>query len=102
MPYTKTLATVVPLTVDDDLDTARWLARESFENKAAAHGLQIVEYSESVLALDEIPPKAADHLPLPLSAYTFHRFVGTARVNETLLKWCQAESDHLHGKVTSG
>ncbi|AEK09837.1 minor tail protein [Mycobacterium phage Pixie] len=101
MPYTKIYRTVLPLEAEHDVEQARWLTRESFERKAAQHGLQIVDYTERVLGLDEIPPKAADHLPLPLSAYTFHEFVGTAQVNQTLLQWCQAESDHLHGKVTS-
>uniref|UniRef100_A0AAU8GQ61 Minor tail protein n=1 Tax=Mycobacterium phage Pharb TaxID=3136626 RepID=A0AAU8GQ61_9VIRU len=98
MPYTKTYRTVLPIEPEHDVEQARWLTRESFERKAAQHGLVIVDYRERTLTLDEIPPKAAEHLPRPLTDYSFVEFVGTARVNEVLLQWVTAESQHLHAQ----
>ena len=78
MAYTRTYRTVVPLDPGADLDIARWLARESFEQKAAGDCLVIVGYSESSVAADEIPPKAAKQLGRPLDYYQWLAFTATA------------------------
>lgn len=78
MAYTRTYRTVVPLEPGADLDIARWLARESFEQKAAGDCLQIVTYAESTVATDDIPPKAAKQLGRPLDYYQWYSFTATA------------------------
>jgi len=76
--YTRTYRTVVPVTPDADVDVLRWLARESFELKATGDGLRVVDYSESTLPLDRIPPKAAKSLGKPLTDFVFYEFTAQA------------------------
>lgn len=78
MPYTRRYHAVIPTDPDVDLDVLRWLARESFEIKAANDCLHIIEYTEGTLAADEIPPKAAKQLGRPLTDYTWHSFSAVA------------------------
>jgi hypothetical protein len=76
--YTRTYRTVIPVAPDADVDVLRWLARESFELKAAGEMLRIVSYSESTLRPDQIPPKAAKALGKPLTDFVFHEFTAQA------------------------
>lgn len=78
MPYTRHYQTVIPVEPDTDLDVLRWLTRESFENKAAGDCLHIVDYKESTLTVDDIPPKAAKQLARPLGDYQWLKFEATA------------------------
>lgn len=78
MAYTRTYRTVVPLDPGADLDVARWLARESFELKAAGDCLHIVTYAESTVTAADLPPKAAKQLGRPLDYYQWYEFTATA------------------------
>lgn len=91
MPYQRTYKSIVPIEVGADLAVARWLARESFENKSAADCLEIIEYSERDVLVDEIPPKVIDQLGRPLTDFTWHEFTATAQVNQELFDWFTAE-----------
>lgn len=78
MAYTRNYRTVVPLDPGTDLEVARWLARESFERKAAGDCLQIIEYTEAEVGADEIPPKVGKQLPRPLTDYLWFEFSAVA------------------------
>ena len=83
MAYTRTYTTVIPVEPGADAATLRWLTRESFERKAAGDLLTIVEYTETTLSADDIPPKAGKQLPRPISDYTWHKFTATATATVT-------------------
>lgn len=91
MAYRKTYRTVVPIEIDADIEVARWLARESFENTAAADCLQIVEYTERELAIDDIPPRVLGQLGRPLSDFRWFEFTGVGELNQPLFDWLSAE-----------
>jgi hypothetical protein len=76
--YTRTYRTVVPVAPDADVDLLRWLARESFEQKADGDMLRIISYAESTLRPDQIPPKAAKSLGKPLTDFVFYEFTAQA------------------------
>lgn len=78
MAYTRSYRTIVPLDPGADLEVARWLARESFERKAAGDCLTIIEYTETAVAADQIPPKVAKQLPRPLTDYQWLEFSAVA------------------------
>lgn len=80
MAYTRTYHTIIPVEPDADLDVLRWLTRESFERKADSDCLRIVDYTETEIGADQIPPKAAKRLPRPVSDYQWHSFTATATV----------------------
>ncbi|QJD50427.1 minor tail protein [Mycobacterium phage Chris] len=92
MPYTKSYRTIVPLEPGIDVDTVRWLTRESFENAAGFDGLTIVEYAEREVPWTDLPPKIAEYLPLRADEYVWREFTGTGAVSETQIEWLTAES----------
>lgn len=91
MSYERKYRTIVPVERGADLEVARWLARESFETKATGDGLEIVEYGERDVAVDEIPPKALEQLGRPLTDFDWFEFSGTGRLNQELFDWLSAE-----------
>lgn len=78
MAYIRTYHTVLPLLPDADVDVARWLMRESFELKAAGDCLTLIDYAESTVSPDDIPPKAAKQLGRPITDYQWFGFTGKA------------------------
>lgn len=82
MAYIRTYRAVVPLEPGADPAVLRWLTRESFERKAAGDWLVIVDYQESEIDAADIPPKAAEHLPLPLADYRWFAFSAKATQSE--------------------
>ncbi len=93
MAYTKHLRSVVPVAPGDDVELLRWLTRESFETAAGNQGLTVVEYAEAILSPDQIPPKAAEHLALPIEAYEWREFAAVAAVEQITVDWLVAESE---------
>lgn len=91
MAYERQYRTVVPIELGADVEVARWLARESFETKAAGDALNIVEYSERELSVDEIPPKALEQLGRPLTEFRWFKFTGVGRLDKPLFDWLSAE-----------
>ena len=77
MPYTKQYRTIMPVKPGDDVDVVRWLARESFERVAAGDFLRIVEYTESIVPAEDIPPRNAE-LVGPLDDYQWWLFAAVA------------------------
>lgn len=91
MAYEKRYRTVVPIEIGADVQVARWLARESFEVTAAADGVEIVEYAERTVPVDEIPPRALEALGRPLTDFEWYEFTGLGRLNKPLFDWLSAE-----------
>lgn len=91
MAYERRYRTVVPIELGADVELGRWLARESFEKKAASDGLNIVDYSEREVPVDDIPPKVLEQLGRPLTDFTWFEFSGTGRLNQELFDWLSAE-----------
>lgn len=107
-PFEKPYKTVVPIplpagyprpeTIDDvlageghpDLILARWLGRESFEKTAADDRLELVEYHERIVPLDEVDPRVAEVLG-PLDQFVFFEFSGVGRLNQDLFDYFAAE-----------
>lgn len=82
MSFTRRYRTIVWLEPDAalaDVELVRWLARESFDRKAADEFLTLVEYNESPLPADEVPPKLAELLGRPVSDFNWLEFTGVAR-----------------------
>jgi hypothetical protein len=92
MPYTRNYQTIIPLAEGEDVEVLRWLTRESFDRTAGNVGLTIVEYSETVVPHDELPPKAAEHLAGKIEDYTWYRFDGLGTAAEESIDWLVAES----------
>lgn len=78
MAYTRHYRTIIPLEPGGDPDVLRWLARESFERKADGDCLRIVDWQETQLAPEEIPPKAGKQLGRPVADYDWFAFSATA------------------------
>lgn len=78
MAYTRTYRTVVPVDPGADIDVLRWLARESFENKAEGDGLRITSWAEATIEPYDLPPKAAKQLGKPLTDFAFYEFTAQA------------------------
>lgn len=91
MPYRKNYSTIVPIEHGIDLDVARWLARESFEKTVAGDCLELVEYVEEELQVDDIPPKAMEQLGRPLTDFRFFKFSGVGQLNQELFDYLSAE-----------
>lgn len=91
MTYQKNYRTIVPVEIGLDHETARWLARESFEKRAASDGLELVDYTERDVPVDEIPPKAMEQLGRPLTDFSWFEFTGLGRLNQELFDWLSAE-----------
>lgn len=68
----------IPFDPGTDLDTLRWLVRESFETTAAADGLVVTEYSDDeIVSPAAIDPAAAKKLDRPVADYVWRRFTAT-------------------------
>lgn len=127
-PFEKRYRTVVPiprpagverLTVlgaDDehqDYTIARWLARESFERTAAGDRLDLVEYSERLVPLDEVDPRLFETLG-PLDGFEWFEFSGLGRLDQDKFdyfaaeftwkceEWLRAEREHLDALDAGG
>ncbi|ASR85910.1 minor tail protein [Mycobacterium Phage Niklas] len=92
MPYTKSYRTIIPVEPGADLEVLRWLTRESFENAAGSMGLAITEYAEREVPWLDLPPKAAEHLPLRADEYTWLEFSAVGVIPEVTIEWLTAES----------
>lgn len=91
MAYQKQYRTIVPVELGADIALARWLARESFEKRAASDCLQIVNYSERQVPVDELPPKAMEQLGRPLTDYDWYEFSGVGQLDKALFDYLSAE-----------
>jgi hypothetical protein len=89
--YQKQYRTIVPVEHGNDHDTARWLARESFEKRATSDGLQIIDYTERAVPVDEIPPKVLKQLGRPLTDFDWFEFTGVGKLDKELFDWLSAE-----------
>lgn len=91
MAYQKRYRTIVPVEHGLDPDVARWLARESFENRATSDGVQLIDYSEREVSVEEIPPKVLKQLGRPLTDFAWLEFTGTGKLDKDLFDWLSAE-----------
>lgn len=109
MAYEKRYKTVVPIlrpagverfaTLDDmlagegirDYMIARWLGRESFERTAAGDCLELVEYSERLVPIDEVNPLLAEQLGRPVDDFEWFEFSGLGRLDQDKFDWFAAE-----------
>ncbi|QFP94813.1 minor tail protein [Mycobacterium phage Marshawn] len=92
MAYTRTYRTIIPVEHGTDMDVLRWLTRESFHNAAGFDGLTISEYSEREVSWLDLPPKAAEHLPMTADMYQWFEFSATGGVAVETIEWLTAES----------
>ena len=79
MAYRKRYRTVIPILRDEAVDepTLVWLTRESFDRKAKADALVIVEFIDAgEVAPEDIPPKADKQLGRPAADYVWRAFEG--------------------------
>lgn len=70
---------------------ARWLGRESFENTTADDRLDLVEYSERLVPIDEVDPRLADMLGRPVGDFDWFEFSGLGRLDQAAFDWFTAE-----------
>lgn len=103
-PFEKRYKTVVPIPLPagveqpvtmeseahPDFLLARWLGRESFEKTAAGDRLDLVEYHERIVPLDEVDPRLAELLG-PLDAFVWFEFSGLGRLDQDMFDWHSAE-----------
>src|SRR6478735_9972719 len=104
-PFEKRYKTVVPIPLpvgvdrpdtlggDDehqDFAIARWLGRESFERTAAGDRLDLVEYHERLIPLDQVDPRLAEVLG-PLDGFVWFEFSGLGRLDQAKFDWFAAE-----------
>lgn len=105
-PFEKRYKTVVPVPRPADREPlveiggddehqdhaiARWLGRESFDNLAAEDRLELVEYSERVIPIDEVDPRLAELLGRPVDDFDWFEFSGLGRLNREAFDWFTAE-----------
>lgn len=105
-PFERRYKSVVPIPrpkgVDDypesfegeghpDFILARWLGRESVERVAASDRLEVVDYHDRVIPLDEVDPRLGELLGKPVDAFVWFEFVGLGRLNMALFDWFAAE-----------
>lgn len=76
--YRRVIPTLPSLPAED-LDTLRWLTRESFELTAAADHLVVVEYSEATIPAAKIPADNAKHLARPIRDYVWREYVAVVQ-----------------------
>lgn len=70
---------MVPVPRDQPADepTLIWLTRESFDRKAAADALVIVDFKDAgEVAAEDIPPKADKQLGKPAKEFVWRAFEG--------------------------
>lgn len=94
MAYEKRFRVLGPYPKDVDRQVMSWLARESAETKLAGDGLEVVEYSEREVPVEEVPPKSLKQmLELGLAAedFVWFEYSGLGRVNQPVLDWLTAE-----------
>ncbi|AYD84606.1 hypothetical protein SEA_PAITO_21 [Mycobacterium phage Paito] len=105
-PFEKRYKTVVPVprpagvepltelgAADEHQDyrITRWLGRESFENTAADDRLELVEYAERLVPIDEVDPRLAEMLGAPVEEFEWFEFSGLGRLNQDAFDWFAAE-----------
>ena len=108
-PFEKRYKTVVPVlrpdgmeppaSIDDVLSgeghpdylIARWLGRESFENLAAEERLDLGEYDERLVPIDEVNPTLADMLGRPVGDFDWFEFSGLGRLDQDKFDYFTAE-----------
>ncbi len=79
MTYQRRYRTIVPIPRDNPADEAQliWLTRESFDRKAAADALTIVDFIDAgEVAPEDIPPKADKQLGRPATEFVWRAFEG--------------------------
>jgi len=91
MAHEKIYRVIVPVENGADLEVLRWLERESFEKRATADSLQIVDYTERSVSVEDINPKAVEQLGRPATDFDWFEFTGVARLDESLFDWLSAE-----------
>lgn len=82
MAYQKRYRTVVPVPHEQAADdqTVVWLTRESFDRKAAADALVIVEFIDAgEMLAEDIPPKAEKQLGQPATDFVWRVFEGVGQ-----------------------
>lgn len=70
---------------------ARWLGRESFENLAAEERLDLVEYAERLVPIEEVNPLLADMLGRPVGDFDWFEFSGLGRLDQDKFDYFSAE-----------
>ena len=108
-PFEKRYKTVVPVPRPDghpplvelvelgdanehqDHTIARWLGRESFENLAAEDRLDLVEYAERLVPIEEVNPLLADMLGRPVVDFDWFEFSGLGRLDQDKFDYFSAE-----------
>lgn len=106
MPYQKRYKTVVPilrpagveplteLGADDehlDYTRARWLGRETFENTAADDRLDLIEYAERLVPIDEVNPLLSEQLGRPVGDFEWFEFSGLGQLDQDAFDYFAAE-----------
>jgi hypothetical protein len=76
--YQKRYRTVIPVPPDQaDRDLLVWLTRESFDRKAEADALVIVEFADlGQVSAEDIPPKVEKQLGKPATEFVWRAFEG--------------------------
>jgi hypothetical protein len=80
--YEKRYRTVIPVPRDAAVSDAVtvWLARESFDRKAASDALVLAEFSDAgEMPPDDVPPKAEKQLGRPATDFVWRVFEGVGR-----------------------
>ncbi|MCV7226052.1 hypothetical protein [Mycolicibacterium komossense] len=104
-PFEKRYKTVVPLIRGDrpavaelgaddehqDVTTARWLGRESFENTVAHDRLVLIEYSERLIPIADVDPRLSEALGRPVGDFDWFEFSGLGRLDQAMFDWHAAE-----------
>lgn len=70
---------------------ARWLGRESFERTAAGDRLELVEYAERVVPLEDVDPRLAELLGRPVDDFDWLELSGLGRLDRDKFDWFAAE-----------
>lgn len=90
MAYTRTYTTTVPVEAGEDFDQLRWLMRESFERKASADCLRVVEYDEQQLDATDLPPKGVQQWG-GSEATQWWQFTATATVDTAAVEAIESD-----------
>lgn len=74
-----------------DYAIARWLGRESFELTAAGDRLQLIEYTERLVSIDEVNPLLFEKLGRPVADFEWFEFSGVGELDQAAFDWFSAE-----------
>jgi hypothetical protein len=96
--YERTYKSVVPIPIrgDDEVrakdgELARWLGRERFEIVVAGDRLEVVEYADRQIPIEEVDPRLGEMLGKPVEAFDWYEFRGVGRLNRAVFDWFAAE-----------